>query len=310
MGVLDFLNAGQPPPAPTSADTTVNAPTWIQDYLYSTLGAAQAVASQSFNPFPGPTVAAPSNATQQSWNMAGANVGNYQPYLNQAGALTQAAGSPISSSDVSTFLNPYQDYVTGALNRNLQQNILPSIQDRFVGSGQSRSPQELEMTQRAAQDTQTAIGQSLAGGYQGAVNSLLQQRQQQGAAGSQFGTLATSASNLGAMDVGQVAAAGNAQDTLAQQNLNAAMQQFQQQQQYPYDQLGFLSNVVRGLPTNQAGSNTQTSGTTYNYNPTPSPLAQFLGGVLGGNQLSKSLGLRRGGRVPAMGALSRLRRAA
>lgn len=308
MSVLDFLNAGQPSPAPTSSDASTSAPLWLQQYLAQTLGAATAAAAQPYTPFPGPTVPQPSAATTSAWGMASGNVGNYQPYLNNAGALTQAAGAPVTGSDINTFLNPYQDYVTGALNRNLQQNILPSIQDRFVGAGQSRSPQELEMTQRAAQDTQTAIGQSLAGGYQGAVNSLLQQRQQQGAAGSQFGTLANTASNLGGFDVGQVAAAGNAQDTLAQQNLNAAQQQFTQQQQYPYQQLGFLSNIVRGLPS--AGSNTATTGTTYNYTPTPSPLAQFLGGVLGGNQLSKSLGLRRGGRVPAVGALSRLRRAA
>jgi hypothetical protein len=242
--------------------------------------------------------------------MAGSNVGNYAPYINNAGALTQASAAPVTGADIGTFLNPYQDYVTGALNRNLQQNILPSIQDRFVAAGQSRSPQELEMTQRAAQDTQTAIGQSLAGGYQGAVNSLLQQRQQMGTAGGQLGTLGKDVSSLGALDVGQVAAAGNAQDTLAQQNLNAAMNQFTQQQQYPYQQLGFLSNIVRGLPS--AGQTTQQTGTTYNYTPTPSPLAQFLGGVLGGNQLSKSLGLRRGGRVraPQLGALAHLRKAA
>lgn len=306
--VLDFLSGGAPAPAPTSSDASTSAPLWLQQYLSGVLGASTAAAAQPYTPFPGPTVPQPSAATTSAWGMSQANVGNYQPYLNNAGALTQAAGAPVTGSDINTFLNPYQDYVTGALNRNLQQNILPSIQDRFVGAGQSRSPQELEMTQRAAQDTQTAIGQSLAGGYQGAVNSLLQQRQQQGAAGSQFGTLANTASNLGGFDVGQVAAAGNAQDTLAQQNLNAAQQQFTQQQQYPYQQLGFLSNIVRGLPS--AGSNTATTGTTYNYTPTPSPLAQFLGGVLGGNQLSKSLGLRRGGRVPAVGALSRLRRAA
>lgn len=290
---LDFLSQGVPSAVPSGSDSSTVGPLWLQQYLMDTMGASRALASQPYSPYPGPTVAGPSGQTQQAWDMAGSNVGNYSPYLMQAGALSAASGAPISSGDISTFLNPYSDYITGALNRNLTQNLLPTIQDKFVSAGQSRSPQEQEMTQRALQGTQTAVGESMAGAYQGALNSLLANRQQMGTAGAQLGQLGALSSQLGAVDVGQLAAAGNAQDALAQANINSAQQQFNQQQQYPYQQVGFMSDVVRGLPVGAAGSTTQTVGMQYPNAYPPSPINSFLNGALG----ASSLGLARGGRV-------------
>ena len=64
------------------------------------------------------------------------------------------------------------------------------------------------------------------------------------------------------------------------------------QQQWPYQNLAFLSNIIRGLPVN---SNQQTVGlapaTSSAYSP--SPLASFLGTAVG----AKGLGFRAGGEV-------------
>lgn len=300
--VLDFLQAGVPTPVATGSDTSTNAPSWLQGYIFNTLGAANALAQQPFQQFPGPTVAAPSTPTTGAWNLASSNVGNWQPDITQATDVTKASGQPINPSDISTFLNPYQSYITGALNRNLNENLLPSIQDRFVGAGQSRSPQEQELTSRALRDTQTSVGEAMAGGYQGALNSLLQQRQQQQAAGAQLGQLGSTVSRLGGFDVGELAASGQAQDQFAQQNLNSAMSQFQQQQQWPYQQVGFLSDVVHSLPVSAAGTTSQTASSSYlnpNYMPA-SPLNAFLSGALN----TSAAGYRRGGRIHPIGALA------
>lgn len=304
-GISSFLSGI---PTPTVASASTSYPLWLQQAMESTLGAATNLAQTPYQQFPGPTVAAPSAQTTQAQKLAGQNVGNYQPALQGALSMTNAAAAPITSGDISSFMNPYQSYLTGALNTNLQQNVLPGIQDKFVSAGQSRSPQEAQLTGQAIYGNQQAVGQSLAGGYQGALNSLLQQRQQQLGAGAQLGTLAGAQQQLGAGDVQQLAASGSAQDQLAQQNINSALNQFQQQTQYPYQQIGFLSDVLRGLPVQAAGS--ETTGTTTNYaNTQPSPLATLLGtqGGLSG------AGLARGGRVlpfRGRGALDHLRMAA
>lgn len=313
MSLADFLfNGATPSPSPTGSDTSSSFPIWLQQALANSLGAAGQLASQPFAQFPGPTVASPSDLTTRAQGLAASNVGNYQPFLDKAGALTTAAGgTPWGNLDVSQYLNPFQDYVTGALNRNLQEQVLPSIQDKFVSAGQSRSPQEQEITMRAARDTQTAIGQSLAGGYGGALNAALAREQAQHDAqlnsGKQFGTLGLQASQLGAVDVGQLAAAGAGKDANAQTNINAALSQFQQEQQWPYAQLGYFSDILHGLPASLVNHTTQQVNAEQPQSYGPSGIGSFLGGA----SLANSLGFRRGGRVPMpRGALNHYRLAA
>lgn len=302
-GLTSFLTQGTPVAAPTGSDTTSQFPLWLQQSIYNTLGAATNLAQQPYTPYPGPTVATPSAQTQQAWQLAGQNVGNWNPYLTQAANLTQQASQPISQNQIQSFLNPYQNYITNALDTNLMQNVLPGVQSQFVSAGQAASPQQAQLTNQAIYGTQQAVGQSLANAYQGALSSLQQQQQQMGALGAQYGQLGALTSQLGASDVGQLAAAGQGQDTLAQQNINSAMQAFYNQQQWPYQQLGFLSNLQRGAPVN---TSQQVVGTAYlppNYY-SASPLATYLGT----SNAASSLGLKRGG--PVRGALSSLKRAA
>ena len=110
------------------------------------------------------------------------------------------------------------------------------------------------------------------------------------AAGAQYGQLSALTQQLSASDVGQVASAGQAQDQTNQANINAALNSFNQQLQWPYQNLGFASNIIRGLPVN---TNTQVVGQTYNVPYSPSPLSQFLGTTLG----ASALGLKDCGHV-------------
>lgn len=286
-GIGSFLS-GIPITNTTSSSTQY--PLWLQSAIEATGSAAGALASQPYQQFPGPQVASPSPQTQQAWQLAGSNIGNWQPNVSQASNLVQGATQPISAGDISTFLNPYQSYITNQLDTNLNQNILPSVQDKFVSAGQSRSPQEAQVTSNAVRDTQNEIGQSLGSAYNGAVGDLLQSRGQQLQGGATLGTLGGLQSQLGLSDVGALAAAGSSQDQNSQANINAAINNFNAQQQWPYQNLSFLSDTLRGLPT-QATSPTTT--TVAQNGQSPSPLATFAGTLLGG----QSLGLARGGRV-------------
>jgi len=235
--------------------------------------------------------------------MAQNNVGSYAPDLTKAETLTGQAGTPITADQINSYMSPYMSQVIGGLtdqsNKNLFENVLPGIQDRFVSSGQSRSPQEGQITSQVVGQSQKALNDSIAGalgqGYQGALNTAISQQGAQQAAGAQFGTLGTARQQLGAGDVGQVAAAGQGQDITNQANINAALNNFYAQQQWPYQNLGFASNIIRGLPVN---TNTQTVGMQYAPGTggySASPLASFIGATSG----SKALGFARGGRSDA-----------
>lgn len=319
-----FLFGGSPvPPQPTGSDSSTQYPLWLQQFVSNLASSATNLASQPYSQYPGPQVAAPSAPTQQAWNMALNNVGSYQPALQQAYSQTGAGGQPIGFSqltgaDIQNYMNPYQGQVIGGLesaaNTNLFQNILPSVQDRFTGAGQSRSPQEMQATNNAIyqsnQALDQAIGNSLQTGYQGALQTAQQQqgmgyqvaqgnRAAAQAAGAQYGQLGALQQQLGAADIGQVAAAGQGQDINNQANLNAGLNNFYAQQQWPYQNLAFASNIIRGQPV---ASNQQTVGLQYNPGQTytPSPLSSFIGTTLGASALSNnsnSLGLRKGGRV-------------
>jgi len=172
--------------------------------------------------------------------------------------------------------------------------------------------------QTALQQQQQAQDLALKQQQQGFLTNLATQQQGVGldtaqknrtaaqTAGAQFGQLGALGQQLGAADVGQLAASGQQQDTINQSNVNAALNNFYAQQQWPYQNLGFASNIIRGLPVN---TNQQTVGQTYNAAYGPSPISQFIGTTLG----ASALGLKDGGHVkrpPVNGALSVWRKAA
>lgn len=337
-GATSFLFSGAPvPPQPTGSDTTSTQPLWLQTEEYNLDNAATNLASQQYTPYPGQQVATPSGATQQAWQMAQNSVGNYQPNLDQAGALTQAASNqtnqasqmglqaaaPIGASQINQYMSPYTQDVVGALqqsaNYNLMNNQLPAISSQFVGAGQAASPQMAQADNNALYLSNQALDQATAGalqsGYQGAVGTALQEQSaaqqgasqqnqfaaQQAAYGAQQGQLGALTQQLGAAQTGLVAAAGQSQDAANQANINASMNNFYAQQQWPYQNLAFASNITNGL---NVPSNTQTVGMNYNPGQTysSSPLTSFVGTTLGSTAVqngtgSNALTYARGGRV-------------
>ena len=91
-------------------------------------------------------------------------------------------------------------------------------------------------------------------GVQGAVGAGQYGLQGLGQAGASAGTLG----QLGQTQFGQeqasnqaMVSAGTQQQALQQKGLDAAYQQYQAQLNYPYQQIGFMSDLLRGLPLTQ-----------------------------------------------------------
>lgn len=350
-GVTSWLfGTSAPPSAPQASDASTSFPLWLQQAVYGAVSGAGALASQPYTAYTGQQVATPSNETQASWNLAQSNVGNWQPSVNTATSLTQAAATPITGSNINPYASNYTSQVGGmggaltaginqatqsqianyqdpnlsseisgvesALNTNLA-NTMQGTESQFVSAGQAGSPQENQAQAENVYYNQQALGQEVgsleqssygqalsaaqnatsagyglgSSGYSGALSTALGEQQMQQTTGAQMGQLGALTSQLGATDVSQLATAGSAQDTVSQENLNAAMNNFEQQQEYPYAQLAYASDIIRGLPT--TSSTSTNAATTYSYPATTSPLQTGLSTAL----LTGALGVAKGGHI-------------
>jgi len=231
-----------------------------------------------------------------------------QPYF--------AAASQNLPSTIGQYMNPYQQNVIEAMGtqaqRQLQEKILPAIGDQFTRAGQFGSSRQQEIAQRGvrdvASDLEQNIGKQLAQGYTTAGTQAQADLQRQAslgqAAGQLAGTQEQQAANLAGVQagLGQKAqalgltgaaaqeAVGAEQQALNQKNLDLAYQDFMTQTQYPEQQLGFLSNIVRGLPSGGGTTSGATSslGQTYSASPLASLASAGLSAAALGNLLKTS----------------------
>lgn len=104
-----------------------------------------------------------------------------------------------NQDDFNKYMSPYLTGVLGDLEtrgvRTMVEDILPSIQDRFIVAGQPGSSRHQEFTSRAMRDTMDMILSNQAqvglGAHNAAMDFYLRGQGQQGAAGIGLGEMAT-----------------------------------------------------------------------------------------------------------------------
>jgi hypothetical protein len=212
------LTQGDPlPNITTSQSQTTTAPAWYTDYLNNlsnasmTAGAnAQFVGAQPLQ--------------QQAFNQVASNVGNYQPSLNAASALTMDSATTAAPSLVNQYMNPYMSGVVDEAGRlglqNIRNTISPQATAGAVGSGQFGSTRGANVLgQNITGALQNLGGQQqglLAGGYKDAIAAAQADLQRQMAGGAQMGNLATTTQNLGLGDVNALSTIGAQQQQIGQ----------------------------------------------------------------------------------------------
>ena len=141
-----------------------------------------------------------------------------------------------------------------------------ALQAALANQQANLDAQRLAEQSRQFGSTQGLAGLTLAGQMGQTLGSLGQLQQQQDLARLQA----------------QATAAAQPR-TLQQQQLDLAYQDFLRQRDYPIEQLGYFSNMLRGLPVTP--TSTQTT-----YGQAPSMLSQLTGAGLGAAGISKLLG--------------------
>ena len=221
----------------------------------------------------------------------------------QYGNLGQTAAQ-ITSGQMQNLTNVGQaQTAAGQAQQQFGLNAAQSIQGaeaqdaarKLQSAGQISSiGQNLGNLTQAQQQMLLSGGQALSGAQQQAVSQGLSAAGQYGTLGATAGQLASTdaARQMSALnqmasmaqqrqgmqtaDAASLEAAGASQQAQQQAQLNAAYQQYQQQQMYPKQQADFLSTQIRGMaPITPQTTNTSGSTTTF----APSPLSQLATGL-------------------------------
>jgi hypothetical protein len=228
----------------------------------------------------------------QATDFAGmSGIGSLGTAAQMAGAGNQYNQMATSPYATQAFMNPY---LNASLQPQLQeigrQYDITGQQEksRATGQGAFGGNRQALMQSENARNRNMAMNQTIGQGYDKAFQAA-QQAQQfganlglQGLQGAlsgygQAGAAAGTLGQLGQTQFGQQQGINTAQQQVgavqqaqAQQNLDQGYQDFLKQQNYPYQQLAFMSDMTRGLPLSQSAA-TQ-------YTAPPSMVSQ-LGGL-------------------------------
>ena len=264
--------------APTQQQiATTELPEWARPYAKDILAKGQALTDVNQNPYQqynAPRIAGFSPMQQQA--MQNAQGMSVAPQIGDATAAATMAG--MGGIGVAGQANPYgfQSQVGGYMNPYLQMSLAPQLaeanrqydvsgarqQAAATGAGAFGGSREAIMAAENERNRNMGLQNITGQGYNqafGQAQNQYNQNLQNQLAG--YGMANQAAGQLGQlgqnqyqqnMGINQLQAQyGGQQQALQQQGLTQAYQDFQNQQNHPYKQLGFMSDMIRGLPLGQ-----------------------------------------------------------
>ena len=308
------MNFGGGSSAPTQQTVTqTNLPEYAKPYFENIMQRAQAESYRPYTAYGGERIAGftPGQVQTQQETMglqtpgelgagsqfaAAGGLGSLGMGAQAAGAGQQYMGMATDPSQIQAFMSPYQQAVTDvqkaaavreAQLAQQQANLGSVRQGTYGGARQAIAQAERErglvdrLSQIQAQGGQSAFekaqqaqqfGSTL--GIQG-LQAGLQGLQQAGQAGATLGQLGTQRQAADLQRLTAQEAVGAQQRGLQQQIMDQRYADFLRQRDYPMEQLGYFSNLLRGVGPS-VGS------TQITYAPPPSMLSQVGGLGLAG----------------------------
>jgi hypothetical protein len=302
----------QPSDTTSTTTQTTELPEWARGYAKEALAKGQALTDVNQNPYQqytNPRIAGFSPMQQQSFQGA-ANM-QVAPQIGQGTAAATMAGigglGVAGQANVGGFQNQVGGYMNPYMNQILAPQLAEANRNYDIGATKQQSAatqagafggsREAIMAAENERNRNMGLnqiyGQGLNTAYTNAQNQYNQNLQNQLAG---YGMANQAAGQLGQLGQNQYQQSmgintlqnqyGGQQQALQQQGLSQAYQDFQNQQNYPYKQLGFMSDLIRGLPLGQ-------QSTKAVYEPPPST-AQSIGqlglGAYGIGQMFKAEG--------------------
>lgn len=302
----------------TSNTTTAPDSNAYQAYL-SLLNRANTVGSTAYTPYTGDLTAGIND--QQTQGISGINAAaNYaSPFVSSAANDINQAGQPLSAADIQKYQDPYTQQVVNATqaqfadqNQQQLQQVRGNAASLGALGGDREAIAEAETTKQQNLAQNPVIAGLYSQGYNNAVNTAAGQQQVGLQAGAGLGNLGIAGQNAALTGANAQVGAGTLQQQTQQAQLNALYAQYQQQQAFPYQQIGWEAGIDTGVGSQLGGtSNGVTTG------PAPNSTNAILGGGLalaglaaapftgGASLAATTAGVKamsaRGGRIPYAG---------
>lgn len=287
MAIFDFLNSQQT----GTLNTTTSIDPQIKQAYLSNLNFADTVASRPYQQYSGPRIAGFTPNQEQAFGQVQGMQGQFNPALSQAQQMTQGVGSmqpgqitPQSflSGNIQAYQNPYTDQVVNQTMRDIERQRTMAdqgVRANAIGSGAFGGTREaisraennrnfLDTSARtlaqlrnqgfdtAANLMQGDIGRDFQAQQANQQNQLAFGNQRLGAAG-QLGGLANLQQQLGLNATNALSQVGQQQQGQTQRNFDLANQDFQNQFNYPLQQLAIRQGALGANIPNTGGTQSQ-----------------------------------------------------
>jgi len=288
---------GGPPPAQqvTSTTTTSNLPEYAKPYFENLMQRGQAESYRPYTPYEAERIAEfrPEQVQTQEAALGLQTPGQFGAAtgltgmggLGALGAGQRYMGMATDPTQIQAFMSPYQQAVTDAAKQSAireaqiaqqQTNLGAARQGTYGGARQEIARSERErglldrLTGLQAEGGQKAF-EAARQAQQFGANLGLQGFGQALQAGQTMGQLGTQLQQADIQRLQAQSAVGAERRGLEQQRLDQAYADFLRQRDYPMEQLGYYSNIMRGIPVGLGSTSTT-------YAPPPS-LASQVGGL-------------------------------
>ncbi len=241
------------------------------------LGMARDAINQPYTPYGGQLVAGLNPMQQQGMEAISNAQGVSRPYYDQATDYTQQAAQGITPELYDRFYSPYVRDVADTTFANLMESNAQQrsgLKSGAIQAGAFGGDRGGVAQSELARQQNLANASSMANiydqGYGKAMTLAGQQVSNLGAMGQQMAGLGAGRQSSELQGAQAMLAGGAQQQQTEQAKLQAAYDQWMQQQSYPYQQAQFFANIAQGLGST-AGGNTTTPG--------PSAASQIIGGI-------------------------------
>ena len=261
----------------TSSTTAPNPQ--AMDAYSSLLNQAQTTAATPYQAYSG-ELTAPINSQQQTGVGGVNNYANWaSPYETQAAGVAGGLTSGVTPGQIQSFMSPYtQNVVDATQNQFNNQNAIAQsgLQGNEIAQGALGGNRNAVAAANLAQNQQIAQAPVIANlentGYQSAVNTALANNQQQLGAAQGLAGIGAQGQSSGISGATSQIGAGTLEQQTQQAQDTARLNQFMQQQAYPFQTEQWLAGMDTGVGSQMGGTSTGTSTP-----PAPNIWNQILG---------------------------------
>jgi len=253
--MFDFLfGSSNPPPVETTSISTTEIPKYIAEPTADIIGEAMDVGREAYIPYGGPRLAGLTPAEQAAMAQAQGMKGISALRGTEAYDMAKAAGAP-ALAGAAPYMTDYMQKVADVSAQKMRDQSAIEQQElaaKAAGAGGLDASRFAIMEAERQKNLTSGIGdlytKAQAASYAQALKASQQDQAQALRAGMGMGVTGTQAQMAEQADIAQQMGMGGITRGLEQTAADIGYTDFLAERDYPKEQLGFVSNIIRGAP--------------------------------------------------------------